>query len=247
MPVEMTAALASQLGLKVAVETGTYKGNGTLKLRSVFSTVYTVELSEALHNEAAKKHSAVEGITFLLGPSSEMLPVILEGLSQPAMFWLDGHWTPGLPLGAESQCPVIDEIRAIDRSAIGAESCILIDDARLFLGAPPPPHRRADWPTFTELVDVLREKHPRTVTTLHDVIVAGPPEIQATLDDYWLGILARGEDPIQRLLKAESPSVGTAMKKLLKAVAFVFLPARAKLGYQRRHQNRIDERVSPRS
>jgi hypothetical protein len=250
LPFELVVALSSSLGLKTAVETGTYSGTGAELLKSLFPRVFSVELSEALYLEAKEKYGNIKGLEFIWGSSPVVLPEIMQKVGEPALFWLDAHWSPDFEkqvlvdprnptLGwnpeetserlasVGGQCPVLDEIQAIDRYEFNSESCILIDDARLFLGPPPPPHRRDDWPTFLEIVDLLRQSYPRFVTVLNDVIVAGPPRVQAVLDEYWLGVLARGTDQVARLFNAETPTVTTAAKKLVRAIAFALMPERA--------------------
>lgn len=188
IPERLAATVARQLQLTVAVETGTFYGGSTRLLGSIFDRVISIELSDQLHAAAVDSLADLANVTLVHGASSEQLPRIVSGLERPALYWLDGHWceaegdTTG---GYEAQCPILAEIRAIDEGSQAAGSCILIDDARMYLGPPPLPYRRSDWPTFTEVVDCLRAVHRRSFTVLEDVIIAGPPEIQAAIDTYW--------------------------------------------------------------
>lgn len=219
--------LSSCLGLQAAVETGTYLGVGAARLKTVFSRVFSIELSEILHQQAKLRFGDLEGLEFVCGSSPVELPRIVEYLGEPSLFWLDGHWSPGLPMGYEPQCPLLEELAIIDQFEFNAQSCVLIDDAHLFLGPPPPPHRRKDWPTFLEIVDLLRSTHPRFVTVLDNIIIAGPPAIRPILDEYWLEICAHGADPIQRIVRIENPTVPLAAWKLARAIAFALMPERA--------------------
>jgi hypothetical protein len=189
VPQRLVADLAIALGISVAVETGTFRGGSTRKLAAVVDRVISIELSEELHEQALHSGLAdVPGVTLLQGSSIDILPGVVRDLAGPAIYWLDGHWTEGAgTAGFQKQCPVLDEIAAIDGGADSKRSCILIDDARFHLGAPPPPYRRSDWPTFPVVVDQLRANHNRCFTVLDDVIIAGPPQIQEVLDTYWLG------------------------------------------------------------
>jgi hypothetical protein len=77
---------------------------------------------------------------------------------------------------------VLDEIAAINHG--DPASSILVDDARMFLGAPLEPHDPAQWPTLLEVTDALRV-HDRHVTLIEDVLVAVPPSARAAVDTYW--------------------------------------------------------------
>ena len=233
LPQRLAEDLARRLDLKVAVETGTYLGDTAALLRGSFPEVWTIELSEELHAKAQRSHASVEGLHFLLGSSIDILPKLVGDIGQPALFWLDGHWTAaagaGSTAGQEKQCPVMEEIAAIDEYDWSQRSCILIDDARLFLGPPGKPYRREDWPSFIEVVDLLRSRHPRFVTVLEDVIIAGPPDMQPIVDDYWLGVLERGEDSRARLIRALNPTKGQAARQF----AWAILPPSAQRLYGR--------------
>lgn len=228
IPLDLASLLASKLGLDDAVETGTYLGGGALRLKGLFSRVFTVEISSELHQSAIAKYGHLPEITFLQGSSEQVLPRITAQIGRPALFWLDGHWSPGLPMTDGPQCPIMEEIRTIDSFEFNSGSCILIDDAHLFLGAPPPPHRRSDWPTLIQVIDLLRLRYPRVVTVLNNVIIAGPPEIQDVLDDYWLHVLAIGGDVYQQLFQAQRPTVPLALARLVKSVARAICPEMVK-------------------
>ena len=67
----------------------------------------------------------------LLGPESE---AIIEELAEPALLWLDGHYSgPGSAHG-DLDTPIRAELEAAVLAPHG--SVILIDDARIFDGQP---------------------------------------------------------------------------------------------------------------
>src|SRR5262249_37301762 len=75
--------------------------------------------------------------------------------------------------GAQNECPLLAELDAI--GTLNSESAILIDDARLFLAPPPPPHDAEQWPLIDEVVLRLRslaETHATWV--INDVLVFAP-------------------------------------------------------------------------
>ena len=49
------------------------------------------------------------------------------------LFWLDGHYSGEGTGGCDEVCPIIAELRLIAQSK-RKDHCILIDDARLFIG-----------------------------------------------------------------------------------------------------------------
>jgi len=178
----LAEALRDCLGLTGAVETGTFRGASARALAQRFAHVHTIELSRHLYEVA--KSEVPANVTAHHGSSADLMPSVIDKVSGPQLFWLDGHWSGGITAGVSSECPVLDEVRAIDESEWGAGSAVLVDDARLFLAPPPPPHKREQWPAFIELADKLRAVHPRYVTIVEDVIVAVPVLARALVEDY---------------------------------------------------------------
>lgn len=187
IPETLARALIHALDLRGAVETGTHLGDSAAKLREWVDEVWTVELSSEYVGRARQRHPDLENVHFLQGSSEQVLRVLAPTLERPVLYWLDAHWCEDDTAGADAQCPLLEEIAAIDQSPSAQASVILIDDARFFLGCPWPTYRREDWPTFMQVADTLRSRHQRYVTTLQDVIVAGPPAARAVIESYWQG------------------------------------------------------------
>jgi hypothetical protein len=108
----------------------------------------------------------------------EVIPASSSGpASSPTLYWLDAHWSSGTAAGKENECPLLDEIRLT--SPGHPSDCYLIDDARLFLEPPPPPHRAEQWPTFDDICAVARSERPdHSVAVAGDVIVIAPREVR---------------------------------------------------------------------
>ena len=104
----------------------------------------------------------------------EILPKILAKLNKaPVTFWLDAHCSFGNTAGIDDQCPLIDELNIILKR--NQDDIILIDDARLFMKVPPPPHNIDQWPTLTEIFEsILNSKKKRYVQIINDVIFIIP-------------------------------------------------------------------------
>jgi hypothetical protein len=84
-----------------------------------------------------------------------MLPLILDHVQEPALIWLDAHWSRDLGYGRPEfgECPVLAEIEAI--TCHGLDHVVLIDDARYFVNPPPKPHKPDQWPTFDEIAETF--------------------------------------------------------------------------------------------
>lgn len=173
LPHQLARDLRDRLGLVRAIETGTYKGGSARILGSIFPEVVTIELDPALHTRAVKRLAGIPAITAVQGSSRDRLAPLVNR-SRPTLYWLDGHWSGGGTAGEEDECPVLDELRAVAEGH--PDDCVLIDDARLFLEPPPPPHKAEHWPTFDEIAAAIRSARPEhRVEVLHDIVVAVPP------------------------------------------------------------------------
>jgi hypothetical protein len=169
LPEELVADLGRAHGISRAVETGTYRGDGAATLARHFRRVETIELSRRYALRAKLRFLANGRVAVRHGDSA----LLLRPSTEPTLYWLDGHWSGGDTAGAERECPVLDELRA---TSPGHDTdCYVIDDARLFVNPPPPPHDPGHWPTLDEIREVVAEIRPRhRVRVVGDVIVVEP-------------------------------------------------------------------------
>lgn len=185
--------LRDQLGLTRAVETGTYRGITARALAGVFPAVVTIELSKELHSSASAALAGFPHIKAVQGHSVDRLRELAEH-PNGTLYFLDGHWSAGITEGAEDECPVVDEMRAIGSGH--ADDCLIVDDARLFTSSPPPPHDPTQWPTIVEVFDAMRELRPEhIVTVLDDQVVAVPARARSAIDRY--GLLLQKVSPLR--------------------------------------------------
>jgi hypothetical protein len=224
VPLDLAAALIRAGNLQCAVETGTYRGDSALALRTLVPRVWSVEVLPELHKQAVANVAGRDGVHLLLGYSPEVLTKLAEEVDAAALFWLDAHGgTFGgddLPTGY-AQCPTMGEIDAISYYRHAADACILIDDARAFFG-PMLQHNPDEWPTFLEVADKLRSDADRYVTVLDDVIIAVPSRLRSIVDDWWRDKLdsREGLEALQqRVLHAENPRPLVAFKRFARAIA----------------------------
>jgi hypothetical protein len=197
LPQKLAVLLRDRLNLKRAIETGTYRGGSTRILSGLFPSVITIEVVPALARAAETSLAGIAGIDVRQGDSSDVLPRVVDAAT-PTLYWLDGHWSGGVTGGAEAECPVLAEISAI--AGGHPDDCILIDDARLFLAPPPPPHRAERWPTYHEIEDAITASRPgHLVIEAHDVIVAVPASAAADAVAFAHGKPPRGASLSRRL------------------------------------------------
>lgn len=150
-------------GYQTLIETGTYLGDMVNAQQKNFSKIISIELSLDLFEKAQQRFEKNENISILHGDSSKVLPLILQDLDEPSIFWLDGHYSGGITAKGEKECPIYEELDAIFSSS-PFNHILLIDDARLFVG-------KRDYPTIEELyIYVLNRNRGYKMDVLDDII-----------------------------------------------------------------------------
>jgi len=150
-------------GCEVFVETGTFRGDMVEAQKKNFKKIISIELSVKLFQEAQKKFKADRNVQIVQGDSGKMLSYVLKQVNEPAIFWLDGHYSAGITAKGNTECPVFEELDCIFGAA-PMKHVILIDDARDFVG-------RGDYPTIDALTAYIKNKNNQyQVTVENDVI-----------------------------------------------------------------------------
>lgn len=195
-------ALRKTLPLDVFVETGTFRGDTVELVKDRFGEIYTVELSPEYYEQAQARFRGQVHIHFFHGDSAAVLREIAPQLSAAsALYFFDAHWCVAEnAAGESSQCPLLEEIRAIGR--LNANSLIVIDDARLFLAPPPAPHEISHWPSLSEVLEELRAlSASHVVSVLNDNILFFPEVAETAVRNYghakgidWLEVLHKTRD-----------------------------------------------------
>ncbi|MFO1489884.1 MAG: hypothetical protein U1F77_00045 [Kiritimatiellia bacterium] len=154
---------ASATGARVLVETGTYLGDMVRAMQSRFREIYTMELDDGLYERARKKFDAWPHVHCLGGSSPDLLASILRRITEPCVFWLDGHYSGPGTAGRMDPCPVDRELAVIGAHHIKAHA-VLIDDARLFNGT-------GGYPSLEEIDRLRARLFPGLrMTVEHDII-----------------------------------------------------------------------------
>ena len=129
---EVLRLYGQNYGLDVFIETGTNDGGTPLYLKDDFKELHTIELGERQYRAALQTFAPYPWVTCHLGNSAQVLAEVLLSVDEPALIWLDGHYSgPGTAQGPQN-CPAIAEIECIILD--GREHVVLVDDARCFYG-----------------------------------------------------------------------------------------------------------------
>ena len=144
-------------GFNTLIETGTYYGEMVQANIDKFDRIISIELSQKLYTKAVQKFKSHKNVELYLGDSADLLPQILKSLKEPAVFWLDGHYSGGVTVKGKKETPIREELYHILKHPL--RHVILIDDARCF--------GKGDYPTLEEIQAV---KGKYSYELKHDII-----------------------------------------------------------------------------
>jgi hypothetical protein len=120
--------------IKTLVETGTQAGATLAATLPYFDRLFSIEIYEPSVAAARKRFAAYPKVTIIHGDSATALPALVKTISEPILFWLDGHYSgKGTGMGADHS-PIVSEIAHILELRSPGRDAIIIDDARLFVG-----------------------------------------------------------------------------------------------------------------
>ena len=145
-------SFAEKYELGTFVETGTFYGDMVEAMKGYFDRIYSIELSNELYEKARKRFDRDKRIEIIHGDSGVQLGKLLERIDQPALFWLDGHYSAGETARGDNDTPIYEELTHIF-SVPNSEHVVIIDDARCF-GTHPA------YPAINDLSDFIKAKKP---------------------------------------------------------------------------------------
>lgn len=160
---QIITRLQKQSGIRVFVETGTFMGDMTVAQSEYFNKLYTIELGLELYLKAQDRFKAYPKILGLYGDSSEVMFKLIDELNEPAIFWLDGHYSGEFTAKGKLECPLWGELQAIIQKK-ELKHILLIDDARLFVGT-------NDYPTIKEVEEFLTKNNIQFKIFIKDDII----------------------------------------------------------------------------
>jgi hypothetical protein len=141
---------AAQFGLNILVETGTFRGDMIEAMKGSFDKIYSIELSQEFHEKAKKRFKGDSNVELIQGDSGSKLKDVLGRLDQPALLWLDGHYSGGKTAGEEKHTPIFEELEHVLNSPVEGH-VLIIDDARCF-GTDP------SYPSIEEISNFIHAK-----------------------------------------------------------------------------------------
>lgn len=152
-----------RFGLRVFVETGTFAGEMIAAVLGRFDRIYSIELDDGWHARAIHRFRGRPEVTLLHGDSGVRLPEVLAQISEPALFWLDAHYSGPITARGLLDSPIVQELDAIAAHPIRSH-VVLIDDMRDFNGT-------GGYPEAAALVADLRAKHPTDLVEIRDDVL----------------------------------------------------------------------------
>ena len=155
-----------RLDCPVLIETGTFRGDMVEAHMRHFKRVFSIELNQDFYEKACYRFRKHPNVSLYQGDSSEVLPRIMHVLQQPAIFWLDGHYSSGDTARGSKDCPIFEELDAIFARKTAYAHVLLIDDARCFTG-------EGDYPTIADLTEYIQMKDSRYRIDVKDDIIRG--------------------------------------------------------------------------
>jgi len=160
-------AYAQRFAPRVFIETGTYRGDTLDALKHHVALAYSIELAPELASRARVRFAVDPHVEILCGDSAVLLPEILDDLYEPALLWLDGHWSMGETAKADDfETPIQAELEAVLGHRV-RDHIVLIDDARLF--------GSGDYPSIGHIEALVREHRPEWQFTVADDIIRAHP------------------------------------------------------------------------
>lgn len=169
---EILIQYAERFGMKVFIETGTYRGD-TVKamlLTSLFREIHTIEIYEDRVENAKKRFRSFKHIHCWYGDSAEILPQILLHIDEPTLFWLDAHHSGKQIARVKGliETPIVAELKTAVIHNPG--NVLLIDDARYY-EVYPTKYPDADYPPMEKLEEIVKLEQPDWVFAIKDDVI----------------------------------------------------------------------------
>lgn len=113
------------------VETGSFEGGAIqAAIDAGFSDIRSIEVDPGYFDHCSNRFQHDLRVTLFLGDSLELLPKMIEDITDPITFWLDAHYGNS-PTNGSDPTPLISELQLIGQHPVKSHT-IMIDDIRLF-------------------------------------------------------------------------------------------------------------------
>ncbi len=117
------------------IETGTYLGDTTTKLARIAKKVISIEPQSELSVFASTRLRRKKNVEVINATSESCIVKVLEGVSGPTCFWLDGHYSGDVTFQSSEISPILKELDAISNYLISNRVVVFVDDFRLFVNS----------------------------------------------------------------------------------------------------------------
>ncbi len=148
------------------VETGTYLGDTTLKLAKIARKVISIEPQIELSAFASTRLKRYKNVEIVNATSESCIARVLNGISGPTCFWLDGHYSGDVTFQGAEISPILAELSVISNFLRSNEAVIFVDDFRLFVNS-----TKTGYPPHSNLVDWAVENN-LSWTVEQDIFIA---------------------------------------------------------------------------
>ncbi len=148
------------------IETGTYLGDTTSKLAMIANKVISIEPQAELSLFASTRLKRKKNVEVINATSESCIAKVLDGVSGPTCFWLDGHFSGDVTFQGTEVSPISAELSAISSYLTKNKVVVLIDDFRLFVNS-----ATTGYPPQSSLVAWAGEKN-LFWSVEHDIFIA---------------------------------------------------------------------------
>ena len=142
-------------------------------MRELYAKVISIEIDDTLYQKAAARFADDAGVQIVHGDCSKELLVVLATLREPAVFWLDGHYSGAGTGKGDLEDPILVSLGQITTHPV-KEHVIFIDDARNFDG-------RGGRPDLSEVCSRLKTINRNYILRIqNDIVIAAttvPPPV----------------------------------------------------------------------
>lgn len=140
---------------QVLVESGTYLGGTVAFMLPHARKIVSVEIEPSLYEEARRRFAGDPKVELHLGDAAKLIPELVAGVDEPALIWLDGHFTGGVnTVRGEAVEPAPGILESLGRLNLPRGTTVVVDDLRLF-------GRGDGFPQLDELAQAARAAFPR--------------------------------------------------------------------------------------
>jgi hypothetical protein len=139
---------------EVLVESGTYLGGTVAFMLPHARKIVSVEIEPSLYDAARRRFAGERKVELHLGDAATLIPELVAGLGEPALIWLDGHFTGGInTIRGKAVEPAPGILESLGRLELPRGTTVVVDDLRLF-------GRGDGFPQLDDLASAGRDAFP---------------------------------------------------------------------------------------